>query len=192
MRKFFVAFCLSFIVIPVFAAEKHKPYAGLEKREISSLSADDIEELERGGGWGLALPAELNNHPGPAHVLELAEALELTAKQTLAFERIFKEMQLDAIALGEQLIAAEQALDQGFSDGNLSAAVLRELIDSAEKYRANLRFVHLSRHLAAVELLSRKQIERYKTLRGYAEDPCAKVPAGHNASMWKKHNGCQE
>ena len=47
------------------------PYAGLEARAIKSLSAADVQELRRGGGWGLALPAELNGVPGPAHLLEL-------------------------------------------------------------------------------------------------------------------------
>jgi hypothetical protein len=27
-------------------------------------------------------------------------------------------------------------------------------------------------------------------LRGYAEDPCLAVPEGHDAAMWRKHNGC--
>ncbi len=192
MRYFLAVLCLGFAVSSSLASGEHKPYAGLEKRQISSLSNDDIEELRRGGGWGLALPAELNNHPGPAHVLELREALELTETQVSAFEQIFEKMQLEAIEAGRKLIAAEQALDDGFMGKNLSTTALKELIDTAEKHRAELRFVHLSRHLVSVELLSPHQIERYKELRGYAEDPCASVPEGHNAAMWRKHNGCEE
>ncbi len=41
------------------AEDGHQPYSGLETRDITSLSADDIVELEAGRGWGLALPAEL-------------------------------------------------------------------------------------------------------------------------------------
>jgi len=36
------------------------PYAGEEHRAIKSLSDEDIAELRRGGGWGLAKAAELN------------------------------------------------------------------------------------------------------------------------------------
>ena len=162
----------------------------MEERQISSLSDDDIEELHRGGGWGLALPAELNDHPGPAHVLELREPLELSANQVQTFQRIYNEMQREAIEAGSNLIAAERALDQGFKDKNLSATTLKELIETAEKYRAELRFIHLSRHLMSIELLSPEQIEVYNELRGYADDPCKNVPEGHNAAMWKKHNGC--
>ena len=34
---------------------------------------------------GLALAAELNGYPGPSHVLELADKLELSAEQRAAF-----------------------------------------------------------------------------------------------------------
>lgn len=39
-------------------------------RGIKSLSAADIAELRRGGGWGLAKAAKLNGLPGPVHLLE--------------------------------------------------------------------------------------------------------------------------
>ena len=44
------------------------PYAGEQHREIKSLSPEDVTELERGGGWRLALPAELNGVPGRTHL----------------------------------------------------------------------------------------------------------------------------
>ena len=68
------------------------PYAGLETRTIKSLSEADIEELRRGGGWGLALPAELNGVPGPAHLLELKNEIGLSPEQIAAIEEIFTEM----------------------------------------------------------------------------------------------------
>ena len=49
------------------------PYAGMQNRAVKSLSDNDIKELRRGGGWGLALAAELNGMPGPAHLLELKD-----------------------------------------------------------------------------------------------------------------------
>lgn len=41
-----------------------RPYAGMQTREVKSLSAQDIMDLREGRGWGLALPAELNGRPG--------------------------------------------------------------------------------------------------------------------------------
>ena len=70
-----LAFGLSALAPQVAAAETSShhgasPYAGEEARAIKSLSADDIAELQRGGGRGLAKPAELNGVPGPAHLLD--------------------------------------------------------------------------------------------------------------------------
>ncbi len=56
------------------AGQEHaSKYSGQEKRTIKSLSPDDIAELERGGGWGLAKAAELNGLPGPAHLILQAQ-----------------------------------------------------------------------------------------------------------------------
>ena len=55
-------------------------YGGQKGRAIKSLSADDIAELQRGGGWGLAKAAELNGVPGPAHLLEMKNEVPLTVE----------------------------------------------------------------------------------------------------------------
>ena len=166
------------------------PYAGFEKREIKSLSNEDIAELRRGGGWGLALPAELNGRPGPAHVLELQDELQLSEAQKKAISALYADMRATAIIAGERFIAAEAALSMAFSDPRLEEEALKALIDEAAEARAALRYVHLSQHLATPQILSGQQVERYNVLRGYAEDPCANAPEGHNESMWRKHNGC--
>jgi hypothetical protein len=167
------------------------PYAGLETRAIKSLSDSDIEELRRGGGWGLALAAELNGMPGPAHLLELKDEIALTPEQVAAIETIFQQMKADAISAGERLIAAEQAVEEAFRSGSLEKDKLRRLIGEAETARSELRYIHLSRHLETPPLLTSAQIERYKILRGYQDDPCATVPEGHDPAMWKLHNGCK-
>jgi hypothetical protein len=167
------------------------PYAGLETRAIKSLSDSDIEELRRGGGWGLALAAELNGMPGPAHLLELKDEIALTPEQVAAIETIFQQMKADAISAGERLIAAEQAVEDAFRSGSLEKDKLRRLIGEAETARSELRYIHLSRHLETPPLLTSTQIERYKILRGYQDDPCATVPEGHDPAMWKLHNGCK-
>ena len=166
------------------------PYAGFETREIKSLSEQDIEELRRGGGWGLALPAELNGRPGPAHLLELEEELDLSASQVEAISAIYAQMRTAAVAAGERFIAAEAALSGAFAGSDLSEERLRDLLAEAAEARAELRFIHLSQHLSTPELLSEAQIQRYSILRGYADDPCENVPDGHDPEMWRRHNGC--
>ena len=186
-----IALAVLFTSAQLTAQESHKsPYAGFESRAIKSLSDEDIKELQRGGGWRLALPADLNGVPGPAHLLELKDKLGLSPDQVIAIEGIYAEMQVEAIEIGERLIAAEQAIEAAFVAGQMTDAELRHLIGIASQVRAELRFVHLSRHLLTPPLLSKDQISQYQSLRGYGSDPCDNVPEGHNAAQWRKHNGC--
>lgn len=196
MRSF-IGTTLGLLITPLAAyAQNHGqndgsgPYAGFETREIKSLSDQDIAELRRGGGWGLALPAELNGLPGPAHLLELQEEIGLSSDQVAAITALFQDMQADAIAAGNRFVAAEAALSAAFEGAEPSQDTLKTLLAEAAEARAALRFVHLSRHLATPHLLSDEQIRRYGVLRGYSEDPCASVPEGHDPTMWRRHNGC--
>jgi len=190
------ALALAMAIFPAtLSAQDHgghaAPYAGFETRAIKTLSEADIDELRQGGGWGLALAAELNGLPGPVHLLELRDQIPLTPDQVAAIEAMVAAMRAEAIPAGERLIAAEAALDAAFRQGDLNPSRLRDLVAAAETARADLRFIHLSRHLATVPLLSGAQVARYNTLRGYAEDPCARVPEGHDAAMWRLHNNCR-
>jgi hypothetical protein len=78
------------------------PYAGMQNRAIKSLSDNDIKELRRGGGWGLALAAELNGMPGPAHLLELKDQLQLSQDQVAKTQGLVDDMRQAAIPTGER------------------------------------------------------------------------------------------
>lgn len=185
------------LLSPALALAQHaghapaSPYAGEENRAIKSLSEDDIAELRRGGGWGLAKAAELNGMPGPAHLLELKDEVALTPEQIDAIERVFEAMRRDAIDEGERLIAREQALEAAFRDRSVTDESLRSLLHAVEASRSELRYIHLAAHLKTPAILTDEQIDRYNTLRGYAADPCESVPKGHDPAMWRKHNGCE-
>ena len=166
------------------------PYAGLQDREIKSLSESDIEDITQGRGWGLALPAELSGLPGPAHILELQEELELSPEQVTQVQTIFEEMQKEAIEAGAAFIEAERALSLAFKDAQLDQDTLALLVQNAAEARARLRNVHLSRHLMTPAILTPDQIQKYAVLRGYQNDPCDAVPDGHDPKMWRKHNNC--
>ncbi|MEO0387155.1 MAG: hypothetical protein AAF281_06435 [Pseudomonadota bacterium] len=165
-------------------------YAGEETRPIKSLSQQDMREIARGGGWGLAKAAELNGVPGPMHVLELADQIGLTARQRVAVEAVRAQMQAEAIAAGKRFVAAEDALDAAFQQGAPDAETLARLVADTGTARASLRLVHLNAHLLTLPLLTEAQVSQYSVLRGYAADPCAAVPSGHDPAMWRRHNGC--
>jgi len=183
------------ICVPLSALGQHNhgpqtPYAGMQNRAVKSLSDDDIKELRRGGGWGLALAAELNGIAGPAHLLELKDQIPLTDDQVAKTQALLNDMRKAAIPTGERLIAAETALETAFAKGAINEASLRGLLAESESARTELRFIHLSQHFKTVQYLKPEQIKRYNILRGYAEDPCKNIPVGHNPEMYRRHMGC--
>ena len=182
--------CVPFSTLAQHSHAGQTPYAGMQNRAIKSLSDNDMNELRRGGGWGLALAAELNGMPGPAHLLELKDKIPLAADQVDKTQALLDEMRKAAISIGERLIAAEKALEAAFASGKVDESSLRRLLADAESARSELRFIHLSQHYKTVLFLKPEQIKRYNILRGYADDPCKNIPAGHNPEMYKRHMGC--
>ncbi|AFL52194.1 MULTISPECIES: hypothetical protein [Sinorhizobium] len=171
MKKLIPA--LAVLLLPISAAAEGKhvhssPYAGQEHRDIKSLSAKDIAELETGGGWGLAKPAELNGMPGPSHVLKMKAELHLTGEQEDRTRSIFQRMRGEAVAEGKRLVAGEQALEFAFRERSINHGGLRERLRRIEASRANLRYIHLAAHLEMLKVLSASQIDRYSELRGYS------------------------
>lgn len=171
MRFLIVVLLAVLLPFPALAQGKHthsSPYAGQQMREIKSLSAEDIAELEEGGGWGLAKAAELNGMPGPSHVLTMKHELRLTADQEASTVRIFNRMRDDAIGEGRNLIARETTLEVGFRKRSISPKSLQERIREIETSRSNLRYIHLSAHLEMMGVLKEEQVKLYKELRGYS------------------------
>jgi Spy/CpxP family protein refolding chaperone len=146
------------------------PYAGWDGRPIKALSAGQVDDLQSGRGMGLALAAELNGYPGPRHVLDLADQLDLTADQRAETQRLFDAMQVQAIALGSQVIAGEASLDRLFALRTASDAAILAAAVEVGRAQGALRGHHLRYHVAMREVLSPHQVMRYQQLRGYAAD----------------------
>ncbi|HEX5804568.1 MAG TPA: periplasmic heavy metal sensor [Azospira sp.] len=143
-------------------------YAGQQQREIKALAADEQRALLDGAGLGFARAAELNHYPGPMHVVELAEALALTAEQRRASERLLHEHKAEARALGARVVDAERQLDRLFAAGALDAAALAAAVNHAGAAQAAYRLAHLDAHRRQRELLSPAQVAEYDRRRGYA------------------------
>ena len=148
-------------------AQSQQPYAGLEGRSIKALSEQQIADLRAGRGMGLALAAELNGYPGPMHVLELADSLDLSDRQRAKMQELFTAMKAEAIPLGERLIAQEADLDKQFANKTITPASLAAATDAIGITQAALRQAHLKYHLSTVEVLTPAQVQRYSELRGY-------------------------
>jgi Spy/CpxP family protein refolding chaperone len=171
--------------------ESHKSnYMGEINRLIKSLSAKDIEDLTLGNGMGLAKAAELNGYPGPKHVLEMQEQLFLEKEQLTSINQIFEEMKSQAKSQGQILISLEKELNDYFSNTTITNDNLEKISKKIAEAKSNLRYIHLSAHIKTTEILSKNQIKKYNQLRGYADNPCEKIPDGHNKEMWMLHNEC--
>lgn len=173
-RKLLLAVCIGSAAVATLpaveatpAAVAPSPYAGLETRAVKALSSERREGLLAGSGIGYAMAAELNGQPGPKHVLELAAELELTAEQGARVEASFGRMRNEAVALGEQVVAAEELLDRRFAHRHLDEKALSELTARIAELEGRLRFVHLRAHLETDALLSVEQRTKYADLRGY-------------------------
>src|SRR4051794_23181782 len=80
------------LILTAAAANAQTPYAGMQARPIKALSEQQVADLAAGRGMGLALAAELNGYPGPTHVLELADRLELSADQRARIKALFQAL----------------------------------------------------------------------------------------------------
>jgi Spy/CpxP family protein refolding chaperone len=149
------------------AAADASSHADWQKRDLRALPPEQIEDYLEGRGMGMALPAELNGYPGPRHVLELADELDLTPDQRARTERLFEDMRRKAIELGEQIVERETALDELFASGTVSTGALHESTEALARLSGRLREHHLSYHLAMRAVLDPHQIEAYSRLRGY-------------------------
>jgi hypothetical protein len=164
------------------AQQGHQPYAGQEKRSVKALSDGEIADLLAGRGMGLAKAAELNGYPGPAHLLEHADALKLAPEQRRAIEAIRTRMADAAAALGRAIVAKESALETAFAGGRIDAAELAAKTGEIAALMGRLRAVHLAAHIESRPLLSLTQIAEYNKLRGYSSssEPQQSHPRRHH------------
>jgi len=169
MNKFIVS-----VVFVLFSgsclADNSSPYAGQEIREVKSLSTAEVEGYLAGKGMGLAKAAELNGYPGPRHVLDLSNELDLTEKQVKQSNNIFTAMQSEAKELGAGFIQKEKELDELFSSGTIDHSKLEVVLFEIGEIKARIRMSHLSAHIEQKNVLTTNQVSLYTQFRGY-DDP---------------------
>src|SRR5437879_5044614 len=119
-----IAVAVTILVLASSAGLAQSPYAGMQTRSIKALSTQQIDDLKAGRGMGLALAAELNGYPGPAHVLELSEKLALSSAQKERIQNLFESMKAESTPIGARLIEQESALDQQFASRSITPDAL--------------------------------------------------------------------
>jgi Spy/CpxP family protein refolding chaperone len=169
--------CSAALAVAAFASPP-TPYAGEQNRGVASLEDDEVAGLVAGRGMGLAKPAELNGYPGPAHVLELADSLNLSSEQRAAVQASFDRMAARAKIAGAAYVDAERALDDVFRSGKADPASVAVRLADAEKARAEKRMAHIAAHLEITPLLTPEQRRLYAELRGYTSSVKKPAPKG--------------
>ncbi|MBI4495820.1 MAG: periplasmic heavy metal sensor [Deltaproteobacteria bacterium] len=152
--------------------------AGQPHVSLKGFSDEEIQGLRNGEGMGLAKIAELNHYPGPRHVLDLADRLNLSEKQRAETQKIFDKMHEEAVRLGKLLIEKEQELENLFAKKHINENEIKTLVLEIARLRGELRFVHLRAHIRMKPILSPEQIIRYDLLRGYSPHT-REVPRHH-------------
>jgi hypothetical protein len=160
---------LAALVLTSTAAFAQSPYAGMQTRPIKALSQQQVADLKAGRGMGLALAAELNGYPGPAHLLELADRLDLSADQRSKLQELFASMKQEALPIGAKLLEQESELDREFASHTIAPESLKSSTAAIAATQGVLRETHLKYHLFTATLVTQSQMQRYSELRGYGD-----------------------
>jgi Spy/CpxP family protein refolding chaperone len=165
------------------AQAQHQPYSGQQQRDIKALSAGEVEQYLSGAGMGYAKAAELNHFPGPMHVLELADGLDLTPAQTLKARELMHAHKAEARAIGAKLVESHRALDALFRSSRVEQSALGDAVRAVAQLEGEYRLSHLETHRRMRALLTDDQVAAYDRLRGYAGDRGHGGHGGHGAKQ---------
>lgn len=133
----------------------------------TGLTADEMAGLLAGAGLGMARPAEMHRYPGPLHVLELADSIDLSDDQRAEAEAIRARMLAAVRPLGAQLVEVERHLHAAFASGAITPEQITRMTVHAADLRARIRAAHLTAHLDMRAAMTDPQVETYIRLRGY-------------------------
>src|SRR5213080_5537267 len=104
---------LTLALLPLSAAaqhagHQHTPGAPSEGHLKAKACLDEFDAVVRDGrGFGLAFAADQHGYPGPMHVLELKDRLQLTPEQETRMRALFETMLGEARPRAARLAAAE-------------------------------------------------------------------------------------
>jgi Spy/CpxP family protein refolding chaperone len=143
------------------------PYVGEEARTIKSLSPEEVQKYRDGEGMGMAKAAELNHYPGPKHVLGVASDIKLSKEQEGKVQQVYDAMHKKAVRLGNELVDREEQLNSSFANGTTNRQKLSDELKELGRLQGQLRLTHLEAHLQVKKILTKDQIVRYDSLRGY-------------------------
>ena len=165
LRSILIALLLA-TALPVAAQDESTgpTAAGTTDARPTGLMPRQERMLREGRGMGQARAAEMNGYPGPRHVLEQADTLELTDEQRAATAELVARVREQAPAVGAKILAAEAELTAMFADGTVTREAMEAKLAEIADLNAELRTVHLGAHLDQAALLTDAQKAAYEPM----------------------------
>ncbi len=136
---------------------------GHQEAQQCARSFDRV--ISEGLGFGLAFPADQNGYPWPVHVLELGEALKLSAKQEAHVRTLRDAMFAESRPKSAALLDAESRLRRLFENRTATEPAVRAQVTEVERLRSEVRLIHLLYHLKTRDLLTEPQRAIYHEKR---------------------------
>jgi Spy/CpxP family protein refolding chaperone len=146
-------------------ASAHQGGGAAPHRQMQAMLQEIDQVIASGRGAGLAFAADQNGYPGPLHVLELKDTLQLTPAQEARIAALQNAMFADARPKSARLLEAEAALRRLFAEGSADETRVRAAVTTVERARAEVRLVHLLTHLQTRDVLTDEQRRLYHQTR---------------------------
>ena len=124
----------------------------------------DKDQLLKGEMSGVTAFAETHGYQTPQKIIKLKDQLGLTKAQLQKLEELQKSLPISTAVKGQEIIEAEEDLNNLFASVSLNEKLLRTKLERIGKLRSELRFTHLQILIKAKQVLSVNQWERLKEL----------------------------
>lgn len=132
---------------------------------IQAYQAEADRVITEGLGFGMAFAADRNGYPGPVHVLELRDRLDLTSEQEAKVVALRDAMFAVSRPAAARLLEAETRLERLFAKARADDTAVRATLAEVERARMEARAVHLLTHLQTRAVLTEAQRRAYHELR---------------------------
>jgi Spy/CpxP family protein refolding chaperone len=132
---------------------------------LGGISEQEKEMLLKGGGLGAGMIAMMNGYPGPKHVLEMGDELELTAAQRESIGTIYGKVKAESVKLGTELVEKDEALAALFTSGSVSTKDVEKRSREIGELQGRLRAAHLNAHVQTHAELTPAQLAKLPTMQ---------------------------
>ena len=147
---------------------KHQMHGQAEggMQGMGGVSAQEKEALLKGAGLGAGMIAMMNGYPGPKHVLEMGDELELTAAQRESIGTIYGKVKAESVKYGTELVEKDEELAALFASGSVSTDKVEKLSRDIGELQGRVRAEHLNAHVETFDALTPAQREMLAEMQG--------------------------